>query len=73
MYPSRHGRPDCAARLKTPVEQVRTGKTRSSRSTVSRMAQACPYGPKYRVPARFAPRITWTRGNSSPSVTARYG
>lgn len=41
MYPSRQGRPICPARLKTPAEQVRTGKTRSSRSTVSRMAQAC--------------------------------
>ncbi len=40
MYPSRQGRPTWPARLKTPVEHVRTGKTRSSRSTVSRMAQA---------------------------------
>ena len=46
MYPSRHGRPCRPARLNTPAEQVRTGKTRSSRSTVSRIAQACAYGPK---------------------------
>ncbi|CPU67129.1 Uncharacterised protein [Mycobacteroides abscessus] len=25
------------------------------------------------MPGRFAPRITWARGNSSPMVTARYG
>jgi hypothetical protein len=25
------------------------------------------------VPLRFAPRMTWTRGNSSAIVTARYG
>ena len=62
-----------AAFLKTPAEQVRTGKTRSSRSTVSRMAQAWPYGPKYRTPFFFWPRMTWTRGNSSFIVTARYG
>src|ERR1035441_11088400 len=42
-------------------------------STVSRMAQAWLYGPKYLVPLRLAPRITWTRGYSSPIVTARYG
>ncbi len=46
MYPSRHGRPDCVALRNTPAEQVRTGNTRSIRSTVSRMAQACAYGPK---------------------------
>lgn len=46
MYPSRQGRPVRAAFLKTPAEQVRTGKTRSIRSTVSRIAQAWPYGPK---------------------------
>ena len=46
MYPSRHGRPCWWARLNTPAEQVRTGNTRSSRSTVSRMAHACAYGPK---------------------------
>ena len=40
MYPSRHGRPICPARLNTPPEQVRTGKTRSSVSTVSLIAQA---------------------------------
>ncbi len=37
------------------------------------MAQAWAYGPKYRVPLRLAPRITMARGNSSPSVMARYG
>jgi hypothetical protein len=31
---------DLAGRLNTPAEQVRTGNTRSSVSTVSRMAQA---------------------------------
>ena len=40
MYPSRHGRPIWPARLNTPPEQVRTGKTRSSVSTVSLIAQA---------------------------------
>ena len=35
------------------------------------MAQACAYGPKYRVPRRFASRTTAARGNSSPTVTAR--
>ena len=38
--------PTWPARLKTPLLQVRTGKTRSSRSTVSRIAQACAYGPE---------------------------
>ncbi len=37
------------------------------------MAHACPYGPKYRVPLRLAPRMTCARGTSSPRVTARYG
>ena len=50
---------------------MRTGKTRSSVSTVSLIAHACEYGPKYLVPLRLAPRITMTRGNSSPMVTAR--
>ncbi len=58
MYPSRQGRPIWWERLNTPAEQVRTGKTRSSRSTVSRIAQACAYGPKYRTPLRLGPRIT---------------
>ena len=40
MYPSRHGRPIWPERLNTPAQQVRTGNTRSSVSTVSRMAQA---------------------------------
>jgi len=40
-------------------------------STVSRMAQAWLYGPKYLVPLRLAPRITMTRGYCSPMVTAR--
>ncbi|GAQ56456.1 hypothetical protein a10_06311 [Streptomyces acidiscabies] len=73
MYPSRHGRPVRAAFLNTPAEHVRTGNTLSSRSTVSRIAHACPYGPKYRTPFFFWPRITWTRGYSSFIVTARYG
>ncbi|CAM5493379.1 hypothetical protein SGRIM128S_02208 [Streptomyces griseomycini] len=60
-----------AAFLNTPAEQVRTGKTRSIRSTVSRIAHACAYGPKYFTPFFFCPRITWTRGNSSFIVTAR--
>ena len=46
MYPSRQGRPDCFALRNTPAEQVRTGNTRSIRSTVSRMAHAWAYGPK---------------------------
>ncbi len=46
MYPSRQGRPIWPDRLNTPAEQVRTGNTRSRVSTVSRMAQACEYGPK---------------------------
>ena len=46
MSPSRQGRPIRAERRNTPGEQVRTGNTRSSRSTVSRIAQACEYGPK---------------------------
>ena len=41
MYPSRQGRSICLCRLKTPAEQVRAGNTRVSRSSVSRMAQAC--------------------------------
>ncbi len=73
MYPSRQGRPTCPARLKTPALQVRAGKTRSSRSSVSRIAHACEYGPKYRTPAFFGPRITWSRGKSSCSVTASEG
>ena len=32
------------------------GKTLLSRSRVSRMAQACEYGPKYRTPLRRGPR-----------------
>jgi hypothetical protein len=32
--------------FETPAEQVRAGKTRVSKSRVSRMAQACEYGPK---------------------------
>ena len=71
MYPSRQGRPIWPDRLNTPAEQVRTGNTRSSVSTVSRMAQAWLYGPKYLVPFRLAPRMTMTRGYSSPMVTAR--
>ena len=46
MYPSRQGRPEAWARRKTPAEQERTGKTRSSCSTVSRMDQAWTKGPK---------------------------
>ena len=46
MSPSRQGRPDALARLNTPSVQERMGNTRSSASTVSRMAQACPKGPK---------------------------
>ena len=46
MYPRRQGRPEVCARWKTPRLQVRMGNTRSSWSTVSRIAQACAYGPK---------------------------
>ena len=52
---------------------MRTGKTRSIRSTVSRIALAGWNGPKYFTPGRFWPRMTCTRGNSSFMVTAKYG
>ena len=73
MSPSRQGRPIAAARRNTPAEHERIGNTRSRVSTVSRIAQAWPYGPKYRTPLRCAPRMTVTRGNSSPTVTASQG
>ena len=73
MYPNRHGRPICALRRKTPAEQERIGKTLSSRSTVSRIAQACEYGPKYRTPFFLGPRPTMTRGKSSLTVIASHG
>ena len=73
MYPNRHGRSWAWARLNTPAEQVRTGNTRSMRSTVSRMALAGWKGPKYFTPGRLSPRMTCTRGNRSFMVTARYG
>ncbi len=66
MYPRRQGRPVRAAFLNTPDVQVRTGKTRRRRSTVSRMAHAWAYGPKYRVPFCFWPRMTCTRGTPRP-------
>ena len=37
------------------------------------MAQAWAYGPKYRTPLRCGPRITCSRGYSSPTVTASSG
>ena len=40
------GPADLPGPLEHPGEQVRTGNTRSSRSTVSRIAQAWEYGPK---------------------------
>ena len=46
MSPSRQGRPTALARRKTPALHDRIGNTRSKVSTVSRIAQACPYGPK---------------------------
>ena len=46
MSPSRHGRPTALDRRKTPALQERIGNTRSRVSTVSRIAQAWPYGPK---------------------------
>ncbi len=69
----RQGRFALARWSKNEFEHVRTGKTRVKASSVSRIAQACPYGPKYRTFFRFAPRSTWARGHSSPTVSARYG
>ena len=46
MYPSRQGRPEARARLNTPGEQERMGKTRRSWSSVSRMDHTCTKGPK---------------------------
>jgi hypothetical protein len=60
-------------RLNTPLLQDLIGKTLSSRSTVSRIAQAWEYGPKYFTPFFLAPRPTMTRGNSSLRVTASQG
>ena len=60
-------------RSKNEFEQVRTGNTRVSASSVSRIAHACPNGPKYRTFLRFAPRMTCARGHVSPTVSARYG
>ncbi len=73
MYPSRQGRPICRCRLNTPLLQDRIGNTRSSRSTVSRIAHAWLYGPKYFTPFFFAPRPTITRGISSSIVIASHG
>ena len=61
------------AESKNEFVQVRTGKTRVSASSVSRIAQAWPYGPKYRTFLRFVPRMTCARGHVSPTVSARYG
>src|SRR4051794_20363948 len=73
MYPSRQGRPIWRCRLNTPLLHERIGNTRSSRSTVSRIAQAWLYGPKYRIPFFFWPRPTITRGYSSSRVIASHG
>src|SRR5699024_6938693 len=73
MYPIRQGRLASWARRKTPAEQVRTGKIRSIRSTVSRIALAGCNGPKYFTPLRRSPRITITRGYFSFMVTASHG
>ena len=73
MYANRHGRPVRCARRNTAAEHVRAGKTRSSRSSVSRMAHACAYGPKYLTPFLCGPRVTCSRGNCSPTVTASSG
>ena len=45
MWNSRHGRPMRAWWLYLCCEHVRIGNVRSSRSSVSRMAYAWPYGP----------------------------
>ncbi len=42
MSPSRHGRPIALERRNTPAEHDRIGNTRSSVSTVSRIAHAWP-------------------------------
>ena len=60
---------DAEALYRTLLEQVRTGNTRSSVSTVSRMAQAWLYGPKYLVPLRLAPRPTKTPDRKATANT----
>jgi hypothetical protein len=45
----------------------------SNVSTVSRIAHARAYGPKYFAFGMFLLRVTSTRGIGSPSVIARYG
>ena len=64
--------PISSDRLNTPSRAgCRTGNTRSSMSTVSRMAQAWLFAANTWLPLRFAPRITIAAGYSSPRVTAR--
>src|SRR4051794_6187107 len=68
-----HGRFARARWSKKAFEKVRTGNTLVKAASVSRNAQAWPYGPKYRTPLRFVPRSTCARGHRSPTVRARYG
>ena len=68
-----HGRPIWPWRLNTPLEHTRAGNTRVRSFTVSRIAHAWAYGPKYRTPFLRGPRYTRSCGYSSFSVTASTG
>ena len=52
---------------------LRYGKMRPISSSVSRTLRALEYGPKYRFPGTWRPRMKRTRGHWSVIVISMYG
>jgi len=73
MWKSRQGLPSARCSAILLSLHVRIGNVRNKRSRVSRIAWACPNGPKYRFPRFRFPRMTIARGHSSRRVTDRNG